>query len=199
MGTAASDPVSGHGHSLASGLVTAPPPPHAWHPRYHRCLRGQYSKKSSASPWAKTSTLQDLCRRTSREAHKANRRHSSKGQAALFSRAPVKTQSRQQTQLAALKSGCNLFSRLYVSCQTRGADPEQFFTHENPGSTTTFVTRRQDATRQRKPYTAHAVVLTNYCLSGAVAIRPRRSECTKTPTLHRVCGDQLTSCLCGRC
>jgi len=49
----------------------------------------------------------------------------------LFSRPPVKTQSKQKMQLAALKSDCNLFSRLYVSCQTRDGDLDQFFTHEN--------------------------------------------------------------------
>ena len=49
----------------------------------------------------------------------------------LFSRPPVKTQSRQKMQLSALKSDCNLFSRLYVSCQTRDGDLDQFFTHEN--------------------------------------------------------------------
>ncbi|QQP49809.1 uncharacterized protein LOC103506659 [Caligus rogercresseyi] len=35
----------------------------------------------------------------------------------LFSHPPVKTQSKQKIQLDALKRDCNLFSRLYVSCQ----------------------------------------------------------------------------------
>jgi len=49
----------------------------------------------------------------------------------LFSRPPVKAQSKQKMQLAALKSDCSLFSRLYVSCQTRNGDLDQFFSHEN--------------------------------------------------------------------
>ena len=34
-------------------------------------------------------------------------------------------------QVAALKNDCALFSRLYVSCQTRDGDLDTFFTHEN--------------------------------------------------------------------
>ena len=49
----------------------------------------------------------------------------------LFSRPPVKTQSKQKEQLAALKSDCGLFLRLYISCQTRHGDLDQFFSHEN--------------------------------------------------------------------
>ena len=49
----------------------------------------------------------------------------------LLSHPPVTAQSRQQTQLAALKSDCNLLFRLYVSCQTYDGDLDQFFTHEN--------------------------------------------------------------------
>ena len=49
----------------------------------------------------------------------------------LFSRPPVKTQSKQKEQFAALKSDCGLFSRLYISCQTRHGDLDQFVSHEN--------------------------------------------------------------------
>ena len=49
----------------------------------------------------------------------------------LFSRPPVKTQSKQKEQLAALKSDCGLLLRLYISCQTRHGDLDQFFSHEN--------------------------------------------------------------------
>ena len=49
----------------------------------------------------------------------------------LFSRPPVKIKSRQKEQLAALKSDCGLFSRLYISCQTRDGDIDNFFSHEN--------------------------------------------------------------------
>ena len=37
----------------------------------------------------------------------------------LFSRQPVKTPSRQSRQMESLKNDCYLFSRLYISCQTR--------------------------------------------------------------------------------
>ena len=49
----------------------------------------------------------------------------------LFSRPPVKTQPKQKEKLAALKSDCGLFSRLYISCQARDGDLDQFFSHEN--------------------------------------------------------------------
>jgi len=47
----------------------------------------------------------------------------------LFSRPPVKSPSKQQMQLAALKNDYNLFSSLYTSCQTRDGDLDQFFSH----------------------------------------------------------------------
>ena len=34
-------------------------------------------------------------------------------------------------QLAAVKNGCSLFSRLYIACQSRIGDLDQFFSHEN--------------------------------------------------------------------
>ncbi len=49
----------------------------------------------------------------------------------LFSRPPVKSKSRHKEQLAALKSDCGLFSRLYISCQTRDGNMDNFFSHEN--------------------------------------------------------------------
>ena len=48
-----------------------------------------------------------------------------------FSRPPAKMQSKQKDQLAALKSDCRLFSRLYISCQTRHGDLYELFSHEN--------------------------------------------------------------------
>ena len=48
-----------------------------------------------------------------------------------FSRPPAKMQSKQKNQLAALKSDCGLFSRLYISCQTRQGDLYELFSHEN--------------------------------------------------------------------
>ena len=49
----------------------------------------------------------------------------------LFSRPPLKIKSKQKEQLAALKSDCGLFSRMYISCQTRDGDIDNFFSHEN--------------------------------------------------------------------
>ena len=46
-----------------------------------------------------------------------------------FSRPPAKMQSKEKNQLAALKSDCGLFLRLYI--QTRHADLYEFFSHEN--------------------------------------------------------------------
>ena len=34
-------------------------------------------------------------------------------------------------QLAAVKSDCSLFLRLYIACQSRDGDLDQFFSHEN--------------------------------------------------------------------
>lgn len=48
----------------------------------------------------------------------------------LFSWPPVKVESKQKAQLAALKSDCSLFSRLYISCQTRDGDIDSFFAHD---------------------------------------------------------------------
>lgn len=49
----------------------------------------------------------------------------------LFSRPPVKIKSKQKEQFAALKSDCSLFYRLYISCQVRDGDLDNFFSHEN--------------------------------------------------------------------
>lgn len=55
----------------------------------------------------------------------------SKNKLALFSSPPVKCPSKQKMQVTALKSDCNLFSRLYIACQTRNGDLDTFFMHEN--------------------------------------------------------------------
>ena len=49
----------------------------------------------------------------------------------LFSRPATKTVSKKQAQVSALKDDCSLFSRLYISCQTREGDLGDFFRHEN--------------------------------------------------------------------
>lgn len=50
---------------------------------------------------------------------------------ALFSKPPAKSPSKQKMQVAAFKNDCNLFSQLYISCQTRSGNLDKFFTHEN--------------------------------------------------------------------
>ena len=54
----------------------------------------------------------------------------SKNNLPLFSRPTIKSPSKEKLQLAALKKDCELFMRLYVACQTRGGDLDQFFSHE---------------------------------------------------------------------
>ena len=39
--------------------------------------------------------------------------------------------SKQKMQVTALKNNCSLFSRLFISCQTRDGDLGRFFAHEN--------------------------------------------------------------------
>ena len=54
-----------------------------------------------------------------------------KNKLVLLSHPPTKPCSNQKMQVTALKNDCNLFSRLYISCQTRSGDLETFFMHEN--------------------------------------------------------------------
>ena len=64
----------------------------------------------------------------------------------LFSRPPVKSKTKEKAQLAALKSDCGLFSRLYISCQTRDGDINHFFPRK-PGSTSSSVKWRKTSVR----------------------------------------------------
>ena len=41
--------------------------------------------------------------------------------------------SKATQQLSSMKRDCSLFSRLYISCQTRNGDLDEFFKHENQG------------------------------------------------------------------
>ena len=50
-----------------------------------------------------------------------------KNKLVLLSHPPPKPPSKQKIQVTALKNDCNLFSRLYISCQTRSGDLETFF------------------------------------------------------------------------
>ena len=44
---------------------------------------------------------------------------------------PASKTSKASQKVSSLKSDCSLFSRLYISCQTRDGDLDQFFQHEN--------------------------------------------------------------------
>uniref|UniRef100_H3APT7 Uncharacterized protein n=1 Tax=Latimeria chalumnae TaxID=7897 RepID=H3APT7_LATCH len=49
----------------------------------------------------------------------------------LFHNPPEKAHSKSQFQTAALKKDCQLFSKLYIACQSRDDGLEQFFAHKN--------------------------------------------------------------------
>uniref|UniRef100_UPI00358F6B91 uncharacterized protein n=1 Tax=Myxine glutinosa TaxID=7769 RepID=UPI00358F6B91 len=49
----------------------------------------------------------------------------------LFSRPPCRVPSKAKQIVTSLKSDCALFSRLYIACQTRDGDLDNFFQHEN--------------------------------------------------------------------
>jgi len=52
----------------------------------------------------------------------------------LFHSPPERTLSHDKQQINALKKSCALFSQLYISCQVRGCDLDDFFRHENQPS-----------------------------------------------------------------
>ena len=56
-----------------------------------------------------------------------------KNKLALFRSPHKKEPSKEKQQVTSLKSDCSLFSRLYISCQTRHGDLDDFFRHENQG------------------------------------------------------------------
>ena len=49
----------------------------------------------------------------------------------LFSRSSIKLPSRKNLQVQSLKNDYLLYSRLYILCQIRDGDLDQFFAHEN--------------------------------------------------------------------
>ncbi|GFO12519.1 hypothetical protein PoB_003902400 [Plakobranchus ocellatus] len=55
----------------------------------------------------------------------------SKNQMPLFSRPPSKVPSKKKQTISSLRSDCTLFSRLYIACQTRDGNLDNFFKHEN--------------------------------------------------------------------
>lgn len=54
-----------------------------------------------------------------------------KNKLSLFKQPAVREKSRTQQKLTSLKNDCSLFSRLYVACQIRDGDLDEFFEHEN--------------------------------------------------------------------
>ena len=54
-----------------------------------------------------------------------------KNKLALFSRPPTREKSKSSLQVSSLKADCSLFSRLYIACQSRDGDLQDFFRHEN--------------------------------------------------------------------
>ena len=54
-----------------------------------------------------------------------------KNNLSLFSRLPVREKTKSSLQVTSLKSDVSLFSKLYISCQSRDGNLEEFFHHEN--------------------------------------------------------------------
>ena len=55
----------------------------------------------------------------------------SKNKLALF-KSPLEQKSdKKKVQVASLKDDCALFSRLYIACQSREGNLQEFFKHEN--------------------------------------------------------------------
>lgn len=51
----------------------------------------------------------------------------------LFKTPLKKVPSKEKQKITSLKTDCALFSRLFISCQTRNEDLDEFFSHENQG------------------------------------------------------------------
>jgi len=54
-----------------------------------------------------------------------------KNKLSLFKTPPAKEPSKQKMQLNSVKQDCAMFAQLYISCQVRGGDLDDFFCHEN--------------------------------------------------------------------
>ena len=54
-----------------------------------------------------------------------------KNQFKIFRLPSSRLMKKSQAELSSLKADCSLFSRLYISCQVRAGDLEEFFCHEN--------------------------------------------------------------------
>ena len=49
----------------------------------------------------------------------------------LFKEQPQSNTTKDKQKVAALKNDCTLFSRLYIACQSRDDNLEEFFKHDN--------------------------------------------------------------------
>lgn len=58
----------------------------------------------------------------------------SKNNMTLFHKTVPRKQTKASLQISSLKSNCEMFSRMYISCQSRDGDMDEFFRHENQGA-----------------------------------------------------------------
>jgi len=49
----------------------------------------------------------------------------------IFNQPVKKKTTSQKDEITTLKKSCQLFSQLYIACQVRDGDIDQFFNHEN--------------------------------------------------------------------
>ena len=49
----------------------------------------------------------------------------------VFGSAAKLSNNKKNNHIATLKSNCSLFARMYISCQSRNGDFDQFYIHEN--------------------------------------------------------------------
>ena len=56
----------------------------------------------------------------------------------VFSTSTPRSVSQGKQQVASLKNDLQLFLRLYIGCQMRGGNPQEFFRHENQACRPSF-------------------------------------------------------------
>ena len=61
----------------------------------------------------------------------------------FFSRPPQREKSNTSLQVSSLKSDCSRFSRLYIVCQSRDGNLQDFFKHEKPDMSFIFISAWQ--------------------------------------------------------
>eukprot|EP00745_Piridium_sociabile_P014857 TRINITY_DN21914_c0_g2_i3.p1 TRINITY_DN21914_c0_g2~~TRINITY_DN21914_c0_g2_i3.p1 ORF type:complete len:617 (-),score=120.53 TRINITY_DN21914_c0_g2_i3:145-1995(-) len=108
----------------------------------------------------------------------------------LMSCPKPKKKSRCSQQISNLKSDCSLFSRLYIACQTRSGQLEDFFMHENqpcPPSLSSLGKMRSTAKSSLFEYLEDLALPTDgvpevdtFIIDGAAAIHMIRPGAAKT-------------------